>query len=51
LQESQENVSDRAIAFYLGHTTKRGTPALQTTIRYTQASRDQVRAKLKLVEG
>ena len=39
------------IAYYLGHTTKRGTPALQTTIRYTQASRDQVKAKLKLVGG
>mgnify|MGYP001083686764 CR=1 FL=1 len=39
------------IAFYLGHTTKRGAPALQTTIRYTQASREQVKQKLKLIEG
>lgn len=34
------------IAFYLGHTTKRGTPAIQTTIRYTQASREQIKAKI-----
>ena len=39
------------IAYYLGHTTKRGTPALQTTVRYTQASREQVRDKLRLIEG
>ena len=34
------------IAFYLGHTTKRGTPAIQTTIRYTQASCEQIKAKI-----
>lgn len=39
------------LAYYLGHTTKRGTPALQTTIRYTQASRDQVRNKLGSLIG
>lgn len=39
------------LAFYLGHITKRGTPALQTTIRYTQASREQIKAKLKLLNG
>ncbi|MEQ8673635.1 MAG: tyrosine-type recombinase/integrase [Aggregatilineales bacterium] len=39
------------LAYYLGHTTKRGTPAIQTTIRYTQASREQVKAKLKDIEG
>ncbi len=39
------------MALYLGHTTKRGTPAVQTTVRYTQASREQIEAKLKLVEG
>lgn len=39
------------LAYYLGHTTKRGTPAIQTTIRYTQASREQVRAKLKDIGG
>jgi hypothetical protein len=25
---------------------KRGTPALQTTVRYTQASREQIKGKL-----
>lgn len=39
------------VAFYLGHITKRGTPAVQTTVRYTQASREQIKAKLKLIEG
>jgi site-specific recombinase XerD len=37
------------IAYYLGHITKRGTPAVQTTVRYTQASREQIKAKLKLL--
>ena len=35
------------IAYYLGHITKRGTPAVQTTVRYTQASREQIKTKLK----
>jgi site-specific recombinase XerD len=39
------------LAFYLGHITKRGTPAVQTTVRYTQASREQIKAKLKLISG
>jgi site-specific recombinase XerD len=37
------------IAYYLGHITQKGTPALQTTIRYTQVSRAQVREKLRLL--
>lgn len=37
------------LAYYLGHITKRGTPAVQTTVRYTQASREQIKAKLKLL--
>jgi len=39
------------VAYYLGHVTKRGTPAIQTTARYTQVSREQVAAKLRLVKG
>lgn len=35
------------IAFYLGHVTNRGTPAIQTTVRYTQVSREQMKEKLK----
>lgn len=38
------------LAYYLGHLTKKGTPAIQTTIRYTQVSRTQVRDKLKLLQ-
>lgn len=39
------------LAYYLGHVTARGTPAISTTVRYTQVSREQVRAKLKLLRG
>lgn len=35
------------IAFYLGHVTNRGTPAIQTTVRYTQVSREQMKEKLR----
>lgn len=39
------------VAYYLGHMTRKGTPAIQTTIRYTQVSRSQVREKLRLLRG
>lgn len=39
------------VAYYLGHITKKGTPAIQTTARYTQVSRDQVKAKLRYLSG
>lgn len=39
------------VAYYLGHVTRKGTPAIQTTVRYTQVSREQVKEKLKLVRG
>jgi site-specific recombinase XerD len=39
------------VAYYLGHITKAGTPAIQTTIRYTQVSREQVKDKLKTIKG
>ena len=29
--------------YYLGHVTKKGTPAIQTTARYTQVSRERLR--------
>lgn len=37
------------IAYYLGHTTNKGTPAIQTTVRYTQVSREEIKDKLKLL--
>jgi hypothetical protein len=37
------------VAYYLGHITKSGMPAIQTTIRYTQVSREHVKEKLKLL--
>jgi integrase len=39
------------VAYYLGHITKSGTPAIQTTVRYTQVSHEQVKGKLKLLNG
>ncbi len=39
------------IAYYLGHVTKKGTPAIQTTARYTQVSREQVKEKLRQIKG
>ena len=39
------------VAYYLGHVTKKGTPAIQTTVRYTQVSREQVKEKLKHIKG
>lgn len=39
------------VAYYLGHITKKGTPAIQTTVRYTQVSREQVKEKLKNIKG
>jgi integrase len=38
------------VAYYLGHVTKKGTPAIQTTARYTQVSREQVKEKLKRIK-
>lgn len=39
------------VAYYLGHVTKKGTPAIGTTARYTQVSREDVREKLKELRG
>lgn len=39
------------IAYYLGHVTLRGTPAVQTTVRHTQIARAQIKEKLKALKG
>src|SRR6266702_4664593 len=39
------------VAVYLGHVMSRGTPAVMTTARYTQPSREQIKQKLKDVPG
>lgn len=39
------------IAYYLGHVTKKGTPAIGTTARYTQVSREDVKEKLELLRS
>jgi DNA-binding SARP family transcriptional activator len=41
----------RQIAYYLGHLTVKGTPAIQSTARSTQVSRARVKAKLKELKG
>jgi site-specific recombinase XerD len=40
-----------AVAYYLGHITKKGTPAIQTTVRYTQVSREQIKHQLGQITG
>jgi site-specific recombinase XerD len=39
------------VAYYLGHVTKKGTPAIQTTVRYTQVNREHVKEKLRNIRG
>jgi site-specific recombinase XerD len=38
-------------AYYVGHITLRGTPAVQTTVRHTQMTRTQVKEKLRVLKG
>lgn len=38
------------LAYYLGHITWQGTPSIQTTARYTQVGREQVAAKIHLLD-
>ncbi len=47
----QAGLEDGELAVYLGHITKRGTPSIQTTARYTQPSMDQVKEKLTKMKG
>jgi len=35
------------VAVSLGHVTRKGTPAVATTARYTQPNREQMKQKLK----
>ncbi|NJN68721.1 MAG: phage integrase family protein, partial [Chloroflexaceae bacterium] len=39
------------VAYYLGHITHSGAPAIQTTARYTQVSREQIRPRLAALRG
>lgn len=39
------------VAYYLGHVTKRGLPAIQTTARYTQVSRTAAAGKVGALRG
>jgi len=37
------------VAVFLGHVTKKGTPAVATTARYTQPNREQMKQKLEAI--
>jgi site-specific recombinase XerD len=39
------------VAYYLGHVTRKGMPAIQTTARYTQVSREQLREKVRRLKA
>ncbi len=39
------------VAYYLGHVTRKGAPAIQTTARYTEVSREQLREKVRKLRG
>src|SRR6266699_6213088 len=39
------------VAYYLGHVNAYGTPSIQTTVRYTQVGREQVKARLRQIRN
>src|SRR6266567_2289220 len=39
------------VAYYLGHVNADGTPSIQTTVRYTQVGREQVKARLRQIRN
>jgi site-specific recombinase XerD len=39
------------IAYYLGHVTKQGAPVIQAAAKYTPINREQLKEKLKWIEG
>lgn len=49
--KKEAGLDDGELAVYLGHITKRGTPAIQTTARYTQPSLEQIKDKLRKMKG
>jgi len=49
--KKEAGLDDGELAIYLGHITKHGTPAIQTTARYTQPSLDQIKEKLRKMKG
>ena len=49
--KKEADLDDGELAVYLGHITKHGTPAIQTTARYTQPSLEQIKEKLRKMKG
>jgi site-specific recombinase XerD len=45
----EQGFSLEEVAYYLGHVNADGTPSIQTTVRYTQVGREQVKIKLRQI--
>ncbi len=46
-----QGLSLEEVAYYLGHVNADGTPSIQTTVRYTQAGREQVKARMRQIRN
>jgi len=46
-----QGLSLEEVAYYLGHVNADGTPRVQTTVRYTQVGREQVRERLRQIRN
>ncbi len=46
-----QGLSLEEVAYYLGHVNADGTPSIQTTVRYTQAGREQVKARMHQIRN
>jgi integrase len=46
-----QSLSLEEVAYYLGHVNADGTPSIQTTVRYTQVGREQVKASLRQIRN
>ena len=47
----EQGLSLEEVAYYLGHVNADGTPSIQTTVRYTQVGREQVKASLRQIRN
>ena len=47
----QQGLLLEEVAYYLGHVNADGTPSIQTTVRYTQVGREQVRASMRQIRN
>lgn len=45
----EQGFSLEEVAYYLGHVNADGTPSIQTTVRYSQVGREQVKTRLRQI--